>query len=241
MLERLSGQTRTLQAGNKKSRKLPDFESIRSSASSVFIGLQRALQISCSDPHRVSMYLKPSVEGDAYLDEKTTATPEEQAFRVVLHHEVAHPKQKAARWSIEEAEIKLLGTILPISVATHTHTIVTSTTCSTAFVGTQTRTVTFAEPEPPSVPATIPVIHPQHSLTEIHDLCQSIHSMATMQCGKCLGYVMAGRHRHGLYSPKIRLIDRSSLSIESLAGILDQSHRSTLTGADARRLAVPLA
>lgn len=233
VLERLTGQTRALQA-SKKARKLPDFERIRTGAASVFSGLQKALQISCSEPHRVSMYLRPSVE-DAEFDEKDPALSEGHSFRVVLHHELLHPKQKVPRWSIEEAEIKLIETISPVSIATHT--VVTAT--STSFVRTQSRTVTFEKPKP-VLNVTSPVM-PQPTLIEIHDLCQSVHSMGTMQCGKCLGYVMAGQYRHGLYSPKVRLIDRTSLLVQSLDGILDKQHGYRLTGADARRLAVPLA
>ncbi|CZT19225.1 uncharacterized protein RCC_05071 [Ramularia collo-cygni] len=233
VLERLTGQTRALQAC-LKSRKLPDFESIRIRASSVFNGLQRALQTSCSEPHRVSMYLKPTVE-ETYMEEKTSALSEGTSFRIVLHHEVVHPKQKVPRWSIEEAEIKLIETTAPVSVATHT--VVTAT--STSFVRTQSRMVTFEPPK--SIQSTASSTTQIQNITEIHDLCESIHSIGTMQCGSCLGYVLAGQHRHCLYSPTIRLIDHSPLSIQSLAGVLEKQQSYRLTGADARRLAVPLA
>lgn len=180
------------------------------------------------------MYLRSAVE-NPQMDEKASSEPEGPSFRVVLHHELVHPKHKVPRWSIEEAEIKLIETISPIAVATHT--IVTAT--STSIVRTQSRTVTFKEPKSA---ATLLSPLPQHSSpVEIHDLCQSICSMGAMQCGKCLGYMIAGQYRHGLYSPKVRLIDRTSLSVQSLAGVLDEQHRYRLTGADARRLAVPLA
>lgn len=203
--------------------------------SSVFGGLQKALQISCSEPHRISMYLRSAVE-DPQMDEKASSSqPEGPSFRVVLHLELVHQKQKVPRWSIEEAEIKLIETISPITVATHT--IVTAT--NTSIVRTQTRTVTFQEPKPAAT--LVSPVTQGPSLVEIHDLCQSICSMGTMQCGKCLGYMIAGQYRHGLYSPKVRLIDRTSLSVQSLADILDKRQCYKLTGADARRLAVPLA
>lgn len=66
-----------------------------------------------------------------------------------------------------------------------------------------------------------------------------------MQCGICLGYLMgvSNQHRHGLFWPKDRLIDPSSLTVSSLANVLQEQGKSTrrLTSGDAHRLAVPLA
>lgn len=54
---------------------------------------------------------------------------------------------------------------------------------------------------------------------------------------------VSNQHRHGLYWPKDRLIDPSSLTVSSLASVLQEQGKSTrrLTSADAHRLAVPLA
>lgn len=65
-----------------------------------------------------------------------------------------------------------------------------------------------------------------------------------MQCGICLGYMMGitSSHRHGLYWPKDRLLDPSSLTVSTLADVLEAGKSGPkLTNADAHRLAVPLA
>jgi hypothetical protein len=72
--------------------------------------------------------------------------------------------------------------------------------------------------------------------------------MSAAQCGFCVGYLTGptgqGPCRHGVYRPNIRLVDGSSLSVETLAKVFNKS--SPLAGvvwrrADAHRLAVPLA
>lgn len=237
-LERLTAQTRIIDT-IKKSRKLPDFEGIRTNASSVFSGLQKALHMSCSEPHKVSVYLGSSVESSRVNE--MTAGLQGHTLRVVLHHELPNSKQKVVRWSVEEADIKLIETTPLISAATDSNT----TAAISSLKPAKPRTVKFAEPkpEPKAVPGTssVPPVIKQQSIAEIHDLCRDIADMRTTECGNCLGYMVAGQYRHGLYSPAIRLIDRPSLSIQTLAAILDNKQRSkSLTGADARRLAVPL-
>jgi hypothetical protein len=230
-LHRLSEHTRTLQVG-RQFRRVPDFAKIRSGAVSIFGSLRKGLQVSCIASHKASIYLGLSVDGS---DPPSVSPGEDDSllFRVVLHHDAVDCKQKAPAWSVQEAEIKIIEA-LPTD-AFHASILPSVSLCTPK----QRPTVGFTLPTRPG-----PQLIPQ-GLTEIQDLCESLHGMLSAKCGICLGYIRAhsSENRHGLYWPKKRLIDDTPLSVESLTNLLRRSThpKRKWTNADARRLAVPLA
>jgi hypothetical protein len=80
---------------------------------------------------------------------------------------------------------------------------------------------------------------------EIQDLCVQLRNIRSVKYGACLGYLTGKTDddRHGIFWPNNRLIDTQSLSIETLAGVLERPPHldRKWSNADARRLAVPLA
>jgi hypothetical protein len=156
------------------------------------------------------------------------------SFRVVLHHDLINPKQKTPVWSIEEAEIRMVQ-ILPGG----TSRISTQSAVPLTTLGNQSRVG--------SHPSSLAGVSSQSGLfpVEIQDLCEKLRSIQSTQCGACLGYLIGGSNndRHGIYWPDKRLLDPTSLSVETMTSILKQSSHPgrKLTEADARRLAVPLA
>jgi hypothetical protein len=231
-LHRLSEHTRTLQVSSQY-RRIPDFAKIRSSAASIFGSLRKGLQVSCVASHKASIYLGLSAD---WPDPPSVSPGEDDSllFRIVLHHDVVDCKQKAPPWSVQEAEIRIIEAVPADALQA---SILPSVSLCTPK---QRPTVGFTLPTRPD-----PQLIPAKGLTEIQDLCGSLHGMLSAECGTCLGYIRAhsSADRHGLYQPKKKLIDTTPLSAESLTNLLG---RSTLpickwTNADARRLAVPLA
>lgn len=233
-LQMLAEQTRSLQIHiGKGLDRMPNFDKIRSSATSVFASLQNALHVSCAASHKASMYLGLSTNhtqaGDNALDEATLPS-----FRVALHHDRIAPKQAMLGWSVEEAEIRLLKTVpskltqAPVQLA-----------MSTAVAGNNGRWGVQ------SSSAARNTASPSQRPAEIQDLCQKLCSIQSPDCGVCLGYLIdnASNDRHGIFWPDQRLMDSSSLVIDTLDGILEGASRMKRmwTNADARRLAVPLA
>jgi hypothetical protein len=231
-LHRLSEHTRTLQV-SRQYRRVPDFAKIRSSAASIFGSLRKGLQVPCVASHKASIYLGLSADGS---DPPSVSPGEDESllFRVVLHHDVVDCKQKAPAWSVQEAEIRIIEA-LPTD-ALQASILPSVSPCTPE----KCPTVKFTLPTRPD-----PQLITPKGLTEIQDLCGSLHGMLSAKCGICLGYIKAhsSEDRHGLYWPKNRLIDDTPLSVESLTNLLGKStlRKCRWTNADARRLAVPLA
>jgi hypothetical protein len=228
-LQRLAEQTLALHV-SRDSRRMPDFQKIRSGAASVFESLQDALHVSCALTHKASIHLGPIIDpaqGDSSVDALSLS------FRIVLHHEMVNPKQIAPAWSVEEAEIRTVQSGPQAgSRALIQHVASSNVRKDKKRVGFQIPGPSEQEPPPSLLPA------------EILDLCESLHSMRSTQCGTCLGY-LAGKStsdRHDIFWPNERLIDSASLSVETFVDLLEKSsHPGQWTNADARRLAVPLA
>ena len=220
-LQRLAEQTLTMHV-RQRSRRMPDFQKIRSCAASVFESLQNALDVSCTLEHKASIHLGPVTDparGDASVGALSLS------FRVVLYHEIVNSEQVAPAWFTEEAEIRTMQFGLqtgPLAQIQHS---------ASSRVRFQTPGAGNQEP-PPSL------------LPEILDLCESLHGMRSTQCGTCLGYLSdnSSSDRHGIFWPNNQLVDSASQSVETLVDLLKQSSRpGHWTNADARRLAVPLA
>lgn len=231
-LHRLTVQTHTLQV-SRRSRHMPDFHKIRSSATSIFEGLQKTLQASCVASHRASIYLGLSTncsEGSKNSKDEVDS----HSFRILLHHDLIHGKQKALAWSIEEAEVRMIDGRGPTPPQLP---LLPSPSPGTSQ---RKKVVGFQLAESASRRPALP-----QDMAEIQDLCGSLQDMRLTNCGTCLGYMktVTSEERHGLYWPEERLVDQASPSFETLANILGKSTapRYRWTNADARKLAVPLA
>lgn len=230
-LQRLAEQTRTLHA-DRRFRRMPDFQEIRSGATSVFESLQNALHVSCTLTHKASICLGLSID-PVHTPGGSLGSASSLCFRIVLHHEIINPKQIAPAWSVEEAEIRTIEMEPTAESHAPRPTVVSPN------VRKDNKRICLPAAGSSKLGST-PTVLP----TEILDLCEKLHSMRSTECGTCLGY-LAGKSssaRHGIFGPNKRLIDPSSLSVETLIGLLEQPARpGNWTNADARRLAVPLA
>lgn len=234
-LSKLTDQSTALAPTRTSRKRLPNFQKIRTCASSMYLTLQKGLGGSCPGSHKASLYMKP-IENDK--DRPTISAHDDVAFRIVLHHDVT--LKSHATWAIEEAEIRLLDSIiastkqLPAALPVQPHPVKGK------------KILRFQEPVPaanvaPSVPAT-----PQSDLEEIIDLCASIQRLRAMQCEMCLGYLRDAQdaRRHGIFWPRKRLVDKASFDSLSLGAVLAgqaQQSGAKLSVADSRRLALSLA
>lgn len=213
--------------------KVPEFDKIRQYASSVYSTLQTSLQGSCQASHRGSLYMQPLETKHMPLSQA-----EEQALRVVFEHTLTTPSQLPSAWLAEEAEIRLLETVVPSGMSGPSNP-----NLSPASKGKKQ----VRWPDPP-IPATVQrspsLTHSQQGLNEITDLCESIQKSRMLQCGMCFGYVhdQTTTRRHAFYRPEYPLIPRSTAESESLASLLDSNARRgrSLTVADRRWLALAL-
>jgi hypothetical protein len=237
-LSKLTEQSTALAPTRTSRKRLPNFQKIRTCASSMYSTLQKGLGGTCDGSHKASLYMKP-VE-----NEKNSATNiyakagDEVAFRVVLHHELK--VQSQATWAIEEAEIRLLDSImasaaqLPVAIPTPSN------------LSKGQKMLRFQDSDPSMKAAISAPASTQKDLEEIIDLCASIQRLQAMQCEMCLGYLRDAQdaRRHGLFWPRKRLVDKSSYDSLSLGAVLaDQAQSSgvKLSVADSRRLAPSLA
>ncbi|KJY02191.1 hypothetical protein TI39_contig81g00002 [Zymoseptoria brevis] len=240
ILERLTGQTRELEAG-RKLRAVPDFERVRLGSLSVFGCLAKALHVSCSAPHQVNMLL-----GSTSGVQSKARDSDGHTFRIVVQHSIGNCKAKSPGWDIAETDIKMVEALQPVPAAS-SNTAAINATLSHATgqsrVALQSRSVRFQSPpriRPASTPP--PASPPLENVLEIQDLCESMDNLITAPCdGGCLGYMIGDQNRHGLFTPKHRLIDQKLFSVGTLTEFLDNQRKRKLTGADARRLALPLA
>lgn len=236
-LDKLTTQAKDLQTA-RRAGYIPDFDKIRSSATSIYQTLKQGLQVSCGASHKASICL-PNSPTDTASSMVVGSSRPGDSFRIVLHHNV-HPKQAVLQWSLEEAEIRPIDAApsSPPAVATPPISV------STSACGTKRRKVQFQTAASSSVTVTKPnTSAPQTQ--EIQDLCHSIQKLRSTQCGICLGYMkcISSQHRYELYWPKKRLLDQASLSVETLDSVMEKKVQSGLrfTNADARKLAVLLA
>lgn len=109
-IQRLTEQSQTLLTTRGK-RRTPDYDRIRTGASSVFEILQHGLHVSCGAPHKASLYLRPVGQQESRFD--IAKREADDSFRIVLHHDGAKPlsKHQVPPWSFQEAEMRLLDTV----------------------------------------------------------------------------------------------------------------------------------
>ncbi|KAK4629102.1 hypothetical protein CLAFUW4_07777 [Fulvia fulva] len=231
-LKRLTQQSQAINQV-RQSRRMPDYDQSRLHASGVYDILQHGLQVSCATPHKASIYLQPAVVGKFQLAQRDAI----DTFRIVLHHDAPSSAQKAPAWYVQEAEMRLLDVMAAAGAPI-------APSCNIPG-SNRKRKVQFQEPARSlSKPEPVTALQ-QKNVAEIQDLCNSIHTLKSQQCGICLGYLVgsANSHRHGLYWPKDRLVDQASFSVCTLASILKEPSctRRKLNSADAHRLAIPLA
>lgn len=232
-LDNLSRQSRELQS-IRSVKRIPNFERVRSSATNIFESLRRGLYVSCAAAHRASICLTASLP-EGPVSGKMHHSSSEGKFRIVLHHDLG-VQQPPSSWSTEEAEIRLLDSIsVTISPPEPSPPVIRPGNKGKKKVGFQDVTIA----------PTIPLHPPAATAPEILDLCQSLNTFATSQCGICLGYMecLTSKSRHELYHPKQRLLGQTTFSVTTLSGILDHkaSTYRKISGRDARKLAVPLA
>lgn len=239
-LSKLTEQTSVLEPSRMSRRRLPNFEKIRTAASSMFSTLQKGLGSSCSGTHKASLYMKPVDDKERKRGSALDAL-DEVSFRVVLHHELGLQPQKVPLWAIEEAEIRLLDSITAKTAPTPAPDPVTLP----QRPAKGKKMLRFKEPEPPQK-SPPPKTAAQKDLEEIQDLCASIQRLQAMQCDICLGYLQdaANARRHGVFWPRKRLVDKSSFESLPLDAILSGQTKQTgakLSVGDSRLLALSLA
>lgn len=236
-LDKLGRQSKTLQHVRSVKR-IPNFERVRSSATNVFESLRRGLYVSCAAAHRASICLTASVLESSKPDvQQSREASSDNKFRIVLHHDHA-VRQPPLPWSLEETEIRPLDdtTVTTVTPAAKPHVVVSGNK-GKKKVGFQQVTITPSIMTPPAPTAS--------TAPEIQDLCQSIHTFATSQCGICLGYMecLLSKSRHELYHPRQRLLGQAAFSVTTLSSVLDHNASTyrKISARDARKLAVPLA
>ena len=237
-LAKLTEQSSALATSRTSRKRLPNFQKIRTCASSMYLTLQKGLGGSCSGSHKASLYMKPIENENDRARSLIGSEHDEISFRVVLHHDIQ--LQNQATWAIEEAEIRLLDSMIA------------STSQSVSAMPVQVnapkgkRVLRFQVPNAAPKPATSTPSTPQKDLEEIIDLCASIQRLRAMQCEMCLGYLLdaSNARRHGLFWPRKRLVDNSSFDSFSLGTVLGEGAQQSgvkLSVADSRRLALSLA
>ncbi|KAK5124309.1 hypothetical protein LTR85_002012 [Meristemomyces frigidus] len=220
-------------------RCMPDFESVRSHACSLFRTLQLSLPTTCRASHRVSLCMEGA---EASLGTKAAVTSGLK-FRVVLHHDMDSHAANPMLWSIREAEVRPLG-LCPSYPAKDLSTAVHGP--ATRTQGKQLRSGPFgASTKTNSSGSSLTKRQASGSTVEIKDMCACIQTPATTKWGRCVGYLVdtSNFHRHELYWPAKPMFDRHDFVAVSLSTILAENghpgHR--LTVGDSRKLAMSLA
>lgn len=203
-------------------RRRPNFEMIRSNATSLFSSLQRSLHSACQAPHEVDLCV-------AALGSDRDAT-----FRLVFHHKAS----LAPTWLYEEAEI-ISMTSKPGTEASRDNRTVARN--GTVVSGKKAGRVAFAQTQAVAGTVTKSVSIGGHA-AEIHDLCGDLPKLKSSRCGQCLGVLRDPSRdvRHGLFWPSSPVVDRTSLGMLSLGELLSQLPGQSLSVADTKHLAVEL-
>jgi len=203
-----------------------DLDTKHSHAASLFRMLQKGLLNTCGASHSVSLCLT------AHEASKPSGQQVSDVFRVVMHHSASAPNQLV--WSIKEIEFR------PMDL------------CITGKQQSQSKPAHLAAKGTINVRSSHPITGTSSagsaavqsaSLTEITNICASIQRLNASHCGECLGYVMDSldTQYHGLYWPTAPLVERSDVTLHSLASVFAhqkvQSH-DALTVAQGRHLAL---
>lgn len=220
-LAKLTEQSKSLEPFRRSRRRVPNFSKMRTQAASIFGILQKCLHGSCQAAHKASISIKGI--DDYESDER------EMTCRVVMHHDIsASGPNQPPLWIIEETEMRLLKS-----------GVLSQATPGATDPSLRKRNVQF------TVHSTMPVLpSPDLSnLEEIHDLCLSFERLRAKQCGVCLGYLVdSAMDRYALYWPQKPVVDKTSLSMLSLADLFTEPRQNPqLSGGDSRRLAAALA
>jgi len=209
---------------------------VRTNATNVFASLQKALLFSCQSSHMASLYI--SHRSQQHQDPKPSEREESATFRIVLQHTpiAGH----TLPWHCDETEIRLSDLTTKSSGTKPTKTVVTSR-------------VRFADPNVNLTAGTCPttnsgkapnVLQPTAIAPDIQDLCDSILSLQSRECGVCLGYLVNAlpSARFGLFRPQAPIVDKDSSSTLSLRDILENKPgMPRLSLASRQRLAASLA
>ena len=234
-LSRLAQQSSTLELTRSR-RKRPSTNSVRTTASSMFASLQKAIHSSCKSAHTASLYLM-AMGKNAQVNERLGEYAGGAAFRVVLHHTTT-TAGKASSWIYKETEIRLknvvvcdTGTKAPQSIQ--------------KVARSKVRFVDNGNPPAQTKPANV-LDNPQSTamVSEIQDLCDSILSIQASDCGVCHGYLVDAPKllQFGIFRPETPIVDTDSLNTLSLGEILSsKTNGRRLSVASRRRLAASLA
>jgi hypothetical protein len=231
-LGRLAQQSSTLEPMRSR-RKRPILDAVRTNASNVFAGLQKALQNSCQSVHTASLYISSVGQQCQNHNHALKGSGGSEAYRIVLQH--TSLTGHTLPWLCKETEIRLSDL-----------QIETSGTKTTKFIAKSR--VRFVDPAsvPLTTTATCLSNSPQPSavIPDIKDLCGSILGFQSRECGVCLGYLADTPKsvRLGLFRPQAPIIDSDSFSMLSLGDMLKEKHGvRSLSVASRRRLAASLA
>lgn len=216
-------------------------ELVRTNATNVFASLQKALLYSCQSSHMVSLYINH--KSQQRHDPKSADENESEMFRVVLQH--TSTAGHAVQWHCNETEIRLSSVTPKSSGATAAKTVVTkgvrfadSNVTAIASVTAVTCPTTGSGKAPNT-------LHPAIIGPDIQDLCTSVLSLQSRECGGvCLGYLAntLPRTRLGLFRPQTPILNKDSFNMLSLGDILDKKQGAPrLSVASRQRLAASLA
>jgi hypothetical protein len=227
-------QLSSMLAPMRTRRKRPVMESVRTNAANVFTSLQKTLLYSCQSSHVASLYIDNGSQ--QRKDPKASEDKESDTFRIVLQHTPTPGHQ--LQWRCNESEIRLSNLAFKSSDTKPTKTVITN---KVRFADPNVKTSTClttssGETSTTPQPATI--------VSEIQDLCGSILSLQSRECGVCLGYLANALPsiRLGLFHPQAPIIDRDSFSMLSLRDILNKKQGAPhLSIASRQRLAASLA
>lgn len=162
-------QLNSMLAPTRTRRKRPVMELVRTNAANVFASLQKALLYSCQSSHTASLYINHS--NQQREDPKFSEGKKSDTFRIVLQHSPI--TGRSLQWHCNESEIRASNLAPQSSGIKPTKTVLTSR-------------VRFADPMTGSgnAPTTSQVAN---HVPEIQDLCSSILSLQSRECGVCLG------------------------------------------------------
>jgi hypothetical protein len=172
-------QLSSMLAPMRTRRKRPVLELVRTNAANVFVSLQKALLYSCQSSHMASLYINNGSQQQR--DPKSPEGKESDTFRIVLQHSpiTGDPLQ----WHCNESEIRASDLALKTPGTKPTKTVVTS---RVRFADPNVKT--FTRPTTSSG-NTSTTSQPASIVPEIQDLCSSILSLQSRECGVCLGYL----------------------------------------------------
>lgn len=173
-LSRLTEQSSALETARTSRKRRPNFDKIRVHASSMFNTLQQGLRGSCKASHKASLYMKPMENESDLSNGSMSSETDVVTFRVVLYHDYPVKTQTAPCWIVEEAEVRLLESMISSGGQPPSPPRPRS--------GKGKKVGWLQDPKAQASAAHTHSVQ-QQNLEEIIDLCAGIQRYRAMQCG----------------------------------------------------------